>query len=1039
MSKLVMINPVSGNKNAALLSSSGEVLNLVPKGTILKLVGSTPTNYIVEYDNNEPNRTVGTGYGNTGTIIAYPNTPLYENITKFKIKDYISNGTTVELIPETVNIYDDEIGENKTYLDYHKEDPYIKVKGKTNNGIQTGYVKAKHLTLDQQYGYMNPYYFGTDKDMDYYYDGYDNLVLFYTDYPYDIKVGERIEDTEESPIYSIDEEGNITPLYDEGHYWPTLEERATLEGMSLHDYLSTHFNLQMFAGTVINVNTLYTGSAGIFCYSDSQCTPPAIGKIQANSYFETNDGKLNQNSKSTYCKGTYISTSGETMYGKFYISNNSNVFIDENKTTTISTTLSNIANGSMIQKGEKYTVKNATELQIYTYNRTSKNYEPTNTYIPINNWYIAGNEMKDGVYSVEYNTNGKNFLNKNAYVKFNNGSSQSKNKPITTSSEAYIVGSNVNVRSDRSTNSSVVGVLTKNTRVAQYDVQNGWAKIVYEDRHTGDRVEGYVYQQYLSSSKSQTQAEVSKDDAEIIGGSDNYATNNDIYEDDVEVYTDDEDEWKQAFASLDFDIDSSFYNGNYNEEYYRKLAEKYSYALGAPPRYNMDIDIQYQDAINPGAGRVMNKTILRSPSILSICPGKVTMFPNIIGTQRDSLLSVLLNEAAGNDSLISKLESDSGGKFSGKMYTFKADTESYSGYLNSLCRACSLLMGIGDKVMPHTSTKLKDFDYSYWTIRKRYASNYNNSIGNEADSDTSLWKRFMGGLLKEAKTLKTTATDSTIYINFFLSGGESSVSESISTDVEDSPVKGLVDNVSEVGKKINYFTGSGFAIGGEDLEKGLATILNTNGGIGLLSMAENFLKGGRMIFPKMVGTPSYGQEISCSMKFVSPYGDKYSIFLRCIVPLCHILAMALPRQLSDNMFTFPFVIKAFQLGQFNIELGVINSLSIRRGGDDTSWTVDGLATEWNVDFTILPLVDELMITSEKNPFLFMKNNNLIAYLCNFCGFDALSYSVNVKADIMRSFIRNRVYSIPRSLGHRLDDITYNKLNHILTMSNYRVF
>ena len=34
MSKMIMINPVSGNKNAALLSSSGEVLSLVPKGTI---------------------------------------------------------------------------------------------------------------------------------------------------------------------------------------------------------------------------------------------------------------------------------------------------------------------------------------------------------------------------------------------------------------------------------------------------------------------------------------------------------------------------------------------------------------------------------------------------------------------------------------------------------------------------------------------------------------------------------------------------------------------------------------------------------------------------------------------------------------------------------------------------------------------------------------------------------------------------------------------------------------------------------------------
>ena len=1037
MSKMIMINPVSGNKNAALLSSSGEVLSLVPKGTILKLVGSDPSNYIVEYDNNEPNRTVGTGYGNTGTIIAYPNTPLYENITKFKIKGYIKNGTTIELVKEQMTKYDQETGEKITYMDYRKDAPYIKIKGKTDNGIETGYVKAKYLILNQEYGYMNPNYYGPDKDYDYYYDGYDRLCVFSNDYKRAIKCGPNIEEPEGSDKTELIE-------YDEYHYWPTLEERATLEGMSLYTYLYTHFNLQLFASG--DPEFAYTRNSPISLYTDASKNTVSKETITTSTRIRI--------SKLDYSSDTQRIFYNNTTY---YVST-SNLYIDEELTEPLGNYLSEKAEKASLEEKRNSIMANNGYTPI-TSSFTLYNRNPND---PAAKWDIINPEqMNNAKYYIDevsrdatiahvkisYTESGRAKSTQgwirtsqipDSDVKPGTKTPSSTNTPKTDGKIGYITANgSVNVRDMPNTNRSlVVGSLQNGESIAILNSINGFYEILYNG------TPAYVSASYVSMEGSQTQANVSKDDATIIGEDNNiyYGDDNGYYEEE-EVYTDDRSEWEQAFAELDFNIDGGFYNGNYNEEYYKKLAEKYSYALGAPPRYNMDIDIQYQDTINPGAGRVMNKTILRSPSILSICPGKVTMFPNIIGSQRDSLLSVLLNEASGNESLISKLESDSGGKFSGKMYTFKADTESYSGYLNSLCRACALLMGIGDKVMPHTSTKLKEFDYSYWTIRKRYSLGYTNSIGEtgSGDTDTSLWKRFMGGLLKEARTLKNTATDSTIYINFFLSGGESSVSESISTDVEESPVKGLVDGVSDVGKKINYFTGSGFAIGGEDLEKGLSTILNTNGGIGLLSMAENFLKGGRMIFPKMVGSAAYGQEVSCSMKFVSPYGDRYSIFLRCIVPLCHILAMALPRQLSDNMFTFPFVVKAFQLGQFNIELGVINSLSIRRGGDDTSWTVDGLATEWNVDFTIIPLVDELMITSEKNPFLFMKNNNLIAYLCNFCGFDALSYSMNVKADIMRSFIRNRVYSIPRSLGHRLDDIMYNKINSLLTLNNGSVW
>ena len=468
-----------------------------------------------------------------------------------------------------------------------------------------------------------------------------------------------------------------------------------------------------------------------------------------------------------------------------------------------------------------------------------------------------------------------------------------------------------------------------------------------------------------------------------------------------------------------------------NDEYYKQLAEKYAYALGSPPRYNNNIDIQYTDEII-GGGRVVNKTILSNPALLSICPGKVKMFPHQIGTKKDGIVEAMLGAASGNTSLYDKIIADSQGKFSGKLYSFEADTAEYSKYVNAMCRACAIMLGIGDEVIPDTTTKLKHFDYTYWTIRKKY----NPNDAARSDSDTSLFRNFWPELVKTANRLATTAIDDTTYINFFMNGTETSVSENISNSVTDSPLSGVLNTVSSLASQVNYFTGSGFDLNSSDVTSALEAALGSSGSVlgGIASVAENFMKGGRMILPKMVEGSQYGKTISCNLKFVSPYGNKYSVFLKCLVPICHLLAMALPRQLSDNMYTYPFLVRCAQTGHFVVDLGIISSLTITRGGnDETSWTVDTLATEWDVQLEITPLVDELMITSTSNPVLMCKNEMLLDYLSNFCGFDMLAYNLDTKADMIGSFIRNWFTGIPHSIENKFSDFLYNTVNKFFNM------
>ena len=579
-------------------------------------------------------------------------------------------------------------------------------------------------------------------------------------------------------------------------------------------------------------------------------------------------------------------------------------------------------------------------------------------------------------------------------------------------------------RSGPGTSYNQVGAFNSGATVTITETQSGWHK-VSGSSGWGTLTDVWVSAQYVSVSGSESVRSVSKSDA-VPASSPQVSTpvSSGGY-----TATSDGENWAEYFSNYTYTAN----NFNANDEYYRQLASKYTDSLGTPPKYNMDIDIQYMDEITAGGGRVMNKTVLSNPSILSICPGKVKMFPNLIGTERDTAYDTMLNLVSGNSSLKQKVEADEGSIFSGKLYKFEADTASYSLYLNALCRASALLLGIGEKTLPYTSEKLKSFDYSYWSIRKEY----NPHAAYAADKDPSMFRKFWDGLLNIGDRVVSGAVDDTTYINFFLNGSETSISENISNSVRESPLAGALNTVSDASAMLNYFAGGGFNVGGEDAEKALEAVLGNGGETvnGLLNMGKNFLKGGRMVLPKMLDGASYSKSISCNMKFMSPYGDPYSVFLKCIVPICHILAMALPRQLSDNMYTFPFVVRCAQIGQFNVDLGVITGVTITRGGsDDTSWTINSLATEWDVTVEITPLVDELMITSTNNPVLLCKNENLLDYLGNFCGFDVLAHNPRTKWDMMTTFVTNSVLDWPRTIENKISDTLFNKIDRVFRYS-----
>ena len=588
-------------------------------------------------------------------------------------------------------------------------------------------------------------------------------------------------------------------------------------------------------------------------------------------------------------------------------------------------------------------------------------------------------------------------------IKYNGGSSSS-----TPESGTVKANGGLKTRTGPGTSYAYVGAFNNGAKLTIHDSSNGWYK-VSGTSGWGKLNNVWVSKQYVIETSTQGYGYLSKTDVKAQTTNDGLSSSN------------------QSSANLALNANyqrnySTIYNDSYSgdsskrylgtDDYYKKLMSKLNYCFGTPPKYNMDIDIQYVSDV--GLGRVMGQTYYSNPTILSICPGKVKMFPQLFNKKaRDNAFNTIYEAArgAGDGSVVQKILGDKNSDIlNGPLYEFSQDTQDYAKRLNLLCRTCAILLGIGDDKMPYTSTPLRSFDYAYWSIRKKYSP----STGKQQNVFTDFWA---GGIQAAAN-----AVGDENYIHFLVSNENTSISEGITTDVEASFLENIVSSTNSIANQLSYFSGVGF----NNQMDAKANIDNALNGIigesGWTKLVDNVLSGGKLKIPKIVGDTNFSQSISCSLKFLSPYGNPKAVFLWCIVPVCHLYALALPKQLSDSMYSYPYIIKVFQKGWFNSNLAVISSINLVRGGnDDTSWSSAGLATEWTVNFEITPLYSQLTMPSTDHPLLFIKNDGLIDYLGNLCGFDLKANNLNVKAKLLTSFIKNRFTDIPNDIQRWVSD------------------
>lgn len=438
--------------------------------------------------------------------------------------------------------------------------------------------------------------------------------------------------------------------------------------------------------------------------------------------------------------------------------------------------------------------------------------------------------------------------------------------------------------------------------------------------------------------------------------------------------------------------------------------------LGLPYQFLDTADIRIDN--NQDIGRLFAQNIFAEAPIVNIVPGKANFLPDYKERDKDAFKQILEGVEQGDpnaDSALKKLVDD---EEESRYFDFTTDYAHYIKYVNLLCRTTSLLLGIGDLTPPGLDTPYRNFDWGNY----KYFNSYEIDNG-----DGSFFNDFIRSVDGSQQYLS-------IYVD-----PSTSFSESTSNETSKSALEGKFDEMQSKIKEASFFMEANALGDFGDSVKGWVTefmdsisSIGTEGGFldSLLGKGkQQIVYGSNLIFPEIWQDSQYSKSYTINTTFVSPYGDKESVYLNCLVPMMHLLALALPHQTTANTYSAPFLVKMFSKGWFSCDMGIVESIQIDKGPDQT-WSVDGLPTTIKVTLNVKDLYSQLMLSPSDSPSLFFTNQGMIDFLGATCGVDLSQLNINLKVKIATAIFSNNITDLPDNWYRSLKESVTRKITNL---------
>lgn len=446
------------------------------------------------------------------------------------------------------------------------------------------------------------------------------------------------------------------------------------------------------------------------------------------------------------------------------------------------------------------------------------------------------------------------------------------------------------------------------------------------------------------------------------------------------------DQQKSAYEKY---VDSTFISGSYGTD--KLLLNSLNGVYGIPYQFPETVDRKTDKS---AFGAIYAERIINRMPLLMMSPGKVSFMRSYSDGERLAVLDALKGADSGNTTAIGQFISKPG-----KYYSFEYDSASYWQYVNSMNHSCALYLGIGDVKVSVNGATTDDSGNEYGTPLKSFK--WEKAANNKFDS------------------LLISKQD---YVCFY-TDAETTKNESFSNSTAESQLYSAINSGSDYARELRFILGtqSGLDLMDnnalQEAMRGFDNIISklTDGSSLINSLKSEFVTiatGGKLMFPQIWSDSEFDQSFDVKLKLRCPCPNKVSWFFDIMVPLNHIIALTLPRipttemvygsnttaQRTDtfvNGYMTPFLVRAFYKGLFNCDMGIITSLNISKGKEG-SWTLDGLPTEVDVDFTIKDLYSQMAMATESQGKDFLANTTYLNYMANACGI-----SIN-KPDIERS-------------------------------------
>lgn len=425
--------------------------------------------------------------------------------------------------------------------------------------------------------------------------------------------------------------------------------------------------------------------------------------------------------------------------------------------------------------------------------------------------------------------------------------------------------------------------------------------------------------------------------------------------------------------------------------------------FGVPYQYPSYQDIRINGEIGDEkvfGQKYFDKITARMP-ILVMVPGTPHFLAGYSGDEQESIITGIIGGTIDN---MSDLLSNPG-----KYYEVRADWQGYFQNVNAMCLAAAVFLGLHEQ--------------SYNGVDFRSPSWQDNA------SDAALVKGTMykGGVA-------------------FYVDAEPQISESLSNSTTQSQLAEKINSVSDLGREMQFLLGSN-----ENLMPSMITdtvhkdptkdvsvaqdaankILSGGSLIGTITHSfDTIIAGGKLIFPEIWSDSQFSRDYPINIKLVSPDNDDYSIYVNIIVPLLHLLGFALPRGTGPSAFVSPYLIRCAYKGMFNVDMGIISSMSITKGAE-CSWNHRGMPTSVNVSFTIKELYNIFALANnESGNYKLAENSIMMDYIGNLCG-------INInEPDLARTITYhglmqlNRPSNFARGVWDKLDQRFINGINNI---------